>query len=70
MTQPFEVGSTLLAEGQLRKGKGGMRQGETNPFFVARIFLYGTATGLLIALVLWFIDSMLSHRLGEIVWGR
>jgi hypothetical protein len=58
------------AEGQLRKGKGGMRQREMNRSFVARVFLYGMATGLMIALVLCFIDSMLSHRLGEIVWGR
>ena len=47
-----------------------MRQREMNPFFIARVFLYGMATGLLVALVLWFIDCMLSHRLGEIVWGR
>jgi hypothetical protein len=47
-----------------------MRQRERNRFLVARVFLYGIATGLLIALVLWFIDCMLSHHLGEIVWGR
>jgi hypothetical protein len=47
-----------------------MRQRERNRFLVARVFLYGMATGLLIALVLWFIDCMLSHHLGEIVWGR
>jgi hypothetical protein len=56
---------------KLRKGKGGMRQREMrNPFFIARVFLYGMATGLLVALVLWFIDSMSSHHLGEVVWGR
>ena len=45
-------------------------QREMNPFLIARVFLYGMATGLLLALVLWFIDSVFSHRLGEIVWGR
>ena len=39
-------------------------------FFVARVFLYGIATGLLIAFLLCFIDAMVSHRLGAIVWGR
>ena len=47
-----------------------MKQRETNRFFVARVFVYGMATGLLVALVLCFIDVLLSHRLGEIVWGR
>ena len=64
------IGCRAGAEGQLRKGKGGMRQREMNRSFVARVFLYGMATGLMIALMVCFIDSMLSHRLGEIVWGR
>jgi hypothetical protein len=41
-----------------------MTQRDINRSFVARVFLYGMATGLMIALVLCFIDSMLSHRLG------
>jgi len=52
------------------RARGGMRHREMNRSFVARVFLYGMATGLMIAFVLCFIDSMLSHRLGEIVWGR
>ena len=48
----------------------GMMDRKSNPFFVARVFLYGMAAGLFMALVLWFVDCLLSHRLGEIVWGR
>jgi hypothetical protein len=40
-----------------------------NPFFTARVFLYGVAAGFLVAPVLWFADCLLSHRLREIVWG-
>ena len=33
------------------RARGGMRQREMNRSFVARVFLYGMATGLMIALV-------------------
>ena len=49
---------------------GGVKSREMTPFSVVRVFLYGMATGLLVALVLCFIDGMLSHRLGLMVWGR
>ncbi len=47
-----------------------MRRRDTTSFSMVRVFLYGLATGLLVALVLCFIDGMMSHRLGLMVWGR